>query len=126
MSLFDSLRDALAGPVLTPTDAGFDEEVSGSNLAISHRPDVVVGVTSAGDVIEAVRFAAAHDLPVRVQATGHGAHHPITDGMLLTTQRLDEVTVDASSRVASIGAGATWRRVQSRSEEHTSELQSRP
>src|SRR5690554_202309 len=113
MSLFDSLRDALAGPVLTPTDAGFDEEVSGSNLAISHRPEVVVGVTNAGDVIEAVRFAAAHHLPVRVQATGHGAHHPITDGMLLTTRRLDQVTVDASSRVASIGAGATWRRVQS-------------
>jgi hypothetical protein len=113
MTLFDSLRNSLPGPVLTPTDAGFAEEVSGSNLAISHRPDVVVGVTNAGDVIAAVRFAAAHRMPVRVQATGHGAHHPITDGMLLTTRRLDEVTVDAGSRLASIGPGATWRRVQS-------------
>lgn len=113
MTLFDSLRDSLPGPVLTPTDAGFAEEVSGSNLAISHRPDVVVGVTSAGDVIEAVRFAAAHRMPVRVQATGHGAHRPITDGMLLATRRLDEVTVDAGTRVASIGSGASWRRVQS-------------
>jgi hypothetical protein len=113
MTQFDSLRDSITGPVLTPTDAGFVEEVSGSNLAISHRPDVVVGVTNAGDVIEAVRFAAAHGMPVRVQATGHGAHHPITDGMLLATRRLDEVTVDAGTRIASIGSGATWRRVQS-------------
>jgi|SRR5690554_1666477 len=113
MTQFATLRDRIAGPIFTPDDAGFAEEVSGSNLAISHRPEVVVGVTNAGDVTEAVKFAAEHGLPVRVQATGHGAHHPITDGMLLTTRRLDEVTVDAGTRVASIGSGATWRRVQS-------------
>ncbi|MHA6693768.1 FAD-binding oxidoreductase [Homoserinimonas sp. A520] len=112
MISFQPLRDVVVGPVLTPEDPGFTEEVSGSNLAIAHSPDVVVGVTSVRDVSEAVRFAAAMGLPVRVQATGHGAHHAITDGMLLTTRRLDEVTVDAGSRIASIGAGATWRTVQ--------------
>lgn len=113
MDSFGQLRDVVLGPVLTPDDPGFTEEVSGSNLAISHRPAVVVGVTSAGDVIEAVRFAADHALPVRIHATGHGSHHSVADGMLLTTRRLDEVTVDVGSRLASIGAGATWRRVQS-------------
>ena len=112
MNSFETLRDKIIGPVLTPEDPGFAEEVSGSNLAIAHVPDVVVGVTSVRDVSEAVRFAAAEGLPVRVQATGHGAHHAISGGMLLTTRRLDEVTVDASSRLASIGAGATWRAVQ--------------
>lgn len=113
MASLEQLRDVVLGPVLTPDDPGFAEEVSGSNLAIAHRPPVAIGVTSAADVVAAVRFAAEEGLPVRVQATGHGAHHPITDGVLLTTRRLDEVTVDAGSRIASIGAGTNWRTVQS-------------
>lgn len=112
MNSVEKLRERVAGPVLTPADAGFAEEVSGFNLAIAHTPELVVGVTNAADVSEAVRFAAAEGLPVRMQATGHGAHHPITDGMLLSTRRLDSVTVDAGSRIASIGAGADWRAVQ--------------
>src|SRR5690554_1679592 len=103
MTSFEALRDAIVGPVLTPNEPGFPEEVSGFNFAIAHVPDVVVGVTSTADVVAAVRFAAAEGLPVRIQATGHGAHHPITDGMLLATRRLDEVTIDTGARLASIG-----------------------
>src|SRR4051812_28768149 len=99
---FDELRAAVSGPVLEPNDAGFDEEVSGFNLAVQQRPEVVVGATSTDDVVAAVHFAREHRLPVRVQATGHGAHHPITDGLLLSTSRLDSVTVDGATRIATI------------------------
>jgi hypothetical protein len=112
MTSYQLLRDRIAGPVLTPSDPGFAEEASGFNLAVVHRPDVVVGVTSTDDVVKAVKFAAAERMPVRVQATGHGAHHPISGGMLLATRRLDDVAVDPETRIASIGAGATWRAVQ--------------
>lgn len=112
MTSLQELRERITGPVLALGDPGFAEEVSGFNLAISHAPDVVVGVTSTADVSEAVRFAAAEGMPVRVQATGHGAHYDIFGGMLLATRRLDEVTVDPESHIASVGAGATWRAVQ--------------
>jgi hypothetical protein len=118
MSSYDLLRDRILGPVLTPADPGFTEEASGFNLAISHTPDVVIGVTSARDVAEAVRFAAAEGMPVRVQATGHGAHYPISGGMLLMTRRLDDVTVDPQTGLASVGAGATWRMVQAAATAH--------
>ncbi len=118
MTSYDQLRARIAGPVLTSGDPGFAEEVTGSNLAISHTPDVAVGVTSVADVAEAVRFAAAEGIPVRVQATGHGAHEPITDGMLISTRRLSDVMVDPETRIASIAAGASWRPVQQAAAPH--------
>ena len=115
---FDELRAAVSGPVLEPGDAGFDEEVSGFNLAVQQRPEVVVGVTSTEDVVAAVRFARNHRMPVRVQATGHGAHHPITDGLLVSTRRLNSVSIDDATRIATIGAGTRWAAVISAADPH--------
>lgn len=112
MTFVDELRASVTGPVLIPGEPGYSEEVAGFNRAATPAPDVVVGIASASDASEAVRCAAAHGLPVRVQATGHGSHHTVSGGMLLSTRRLGEVTVDADSHIASVGAGATWRDVQ--------------
>jgi FAD/FMN-containing dehydrogenase len=105
------LASRLSGVVLEPTDPGFADEVAGFNTAAVHIPALVVGAASESDVVEAVRFAAAHDLPVRVQATGHGAHVPVTDGLLITTRRMDAVSVDPVDRVATVQAGARWAAV---------------
>ncbi|MBB5633201.1 hypothetical protein BKA04_001424 [Cryobacterium mesophilum] len=106
------LRAHVAGTVLNPDDAGFAEEVSGFNLAASFHPLVAVGVTSEADVVEAVRFAARHDLPIRVLATGHGPAAPVTDGMLIVTRRLDSLHVDPETHIATVGAGLKWEAVQ--------------
>lgn len=105
------LAARVAGPVLTATDPGFAEEVAGFNTAVSHTPDVVVGATSTQDVVEAVRHARAHGLPVTVQGTGHGAHLPVTSGVLITTARLDGVELDPVSPAVTVGAGARWAQV---------------
>jgi len=105
------LRERVSGVVLTPTDEGFTELVTGSQLAATYAPDAAIGVTSEDDVIEAVRFALDHDLPVRVQATGHGASGTILGGLLLITDRLDSVSVDPGMLRATIGAGARWEPV---------------
>ncbi|MGK7221847.1 FAD-binding oxidoreductase [Kocuria flava] len=101
----------ICGPVLLPGDPGFTEEVAGFNLAAVHRPDLVVGADDTGDVITAVQWAAAHDEPVGVQATGHGADLPMEGGLLLTTRRMQELVVDPVRRCARIGAGVRWRSV---------------
>ena len=110
MTDFTSLRDAVSGVVLTRSDADYASEVTGFNLSVESRPEVVVGVASADDVVAAVRFAAEHGLPVRVQSTGHGAQL-VSDGMLISTRRLDAVSVDPGTRIATIGAGARWAAV---------------
>ena len=107
----NELRSRVTGPVLVASDEAYATEVAGYNLAVTHTPDVVVGAASAADVVEAVLYARELALPVRVQSTGHGAHSPITDGVLITTNRLDDVKLDAGSRIATVGAGARWNRV---------------
>lgn len=107
----NELRSRVSGPVLVAADEGYAAEVAGYNLAVTHTPDVVVGASSTSDVVEAVLFARELALPVRVQGTGHGAHAPITDGVLITTSRLDEVSLDAGSRLATVGAGVRWSRL---------------
>lgn len=113
-----ALARTVRGPVYRPGDEGYDEEVAAFNAARRHTPDVVVAARSAEDVANAVRWAADHDLPVGVQATGHGAVVPITSGVLVSTRALDELTIDPERRTARVGAGVKWRRVLDAAAEH--------
>jgi FAD/FMN-containing dehydrogenase len=50
-------------------------------------------------------------MPVAVQATGHGANLPMDGGLLISTRRMNRVSVDPAARLATVAAGATWRDV---------------
>ncbi|WP_375425464.1 FAD-binding oxidoreductase [uncultured Friedmanniella sp.] len=102
---------AVSGPVLTPGQPGYNEEVAGFNLAHQPSPALVVGATDAGDVAAAVIFARAAGLHVTVQATGHGLLDDLIGTLLVTTHRMVAVAVDATERKATIGAGVRWRAV---------------
>jgi FAD/FMN-containing dehydrogenase len=108
MSDVTPLRSRVSGPVLISGDDGYAEECEAWIQNFVHTPDVVVGATSASDVVEAVKFAAANGLAVRVQGSGHGSDAAITDGVLITTRRLDSVSIDPATRVATVGAGVLW------------------
>ncbi|TBN58218.1 FAD-binding oxidoreductase [Glaciihabitans arcticus] len=118
MTDFAPLIASVSGPVLTPADGGYAEELSGFHLGLVHSPEAVIGAVNASDVVAAVGFARDRGLPVRVIATGHGAEDPITDGIVITTRRLDAVSVDAESRLAVVGGGARWAAVVSAAAEH--------
>ncbi len=94
------------GPVHRRGDADLPGELAGFQTADPHRPDVVVGARDADDVATAVRWAAAHDLPVAVQATGHGHTTGLGRGVVVTTGRMRGVRVDPASRTARVEAGA--------------------
>jgi hypothetical protein len=93
---------------LEPGQPGYAEDVAGFNAAVVHRPEVVVGASSAADVVEAVRLARARGWRLAVHSTGHGAHRPVEGGLLVSTRRLDRVQIDAAAREATAGAGARW------------------
>jgi FAD/FMN-containing dehydrogenase len=107
----DTLRRLVAGPVLSPGDAGYDDEVATWNTSTSQRPPIVVGAACADDVAATVRYAVRYGLSVAVQATGHGASFPVDDGILINTRRMDTVSIDVQRGVARIGAGAKWAAV---------------
>ena len=81
-------------------------EFAGFQTADPHRPDVVVAASDEHDVVAAVHHAAAHDLPVAVQATGHGHTTGRVGGVLVTTDRMRGVSVDPAARTARVEAGA--------------------
>ncbi|MEJ2865488.1 FAD-binding oxidoreductase [Actinomycetospora flava] len=93
------------GAVLVPGDDAYDAERRGYNLSVDHRPAVIVAAECAEDVAAAVRFAVDHDLPVAVQATGHGPTAPADGALLLTTSRLAGIEIDPVARTARFEAG---------------------
>jgi FAD/FMN-containing dehydrogenase len=107
----DDLDAGVIGPVLAGSDLAAAGEAATFNLAIVHHPAVVVGAACAEDVAVAVAWAVEHDLPVAVQATGHGAVTPADGAMLITTQRMRAVSIDPVRRTARADAGTRWRDV---------------
>jgi FAD/FMN-containing dehydrogenase len=105
------LDATVAGPVLEPGDPGYAEEVASFSLTFTAAPAVVVGATSTGDVAAAVRYAARTGRRVAVQSTGHGLQSDLAGTVLVSTHRMDRVTVDPDSATARVQAGARWRQV---------------
>ncbi|WEB40944.1 FAD-binding protein [Streptomyces yunnanensis] len=105
------LARRVAGPVFRPGDEGYDAERSGFQAGHRHRPAVIVGATDAADVAAAVAFARARRLPVAVQATGHGLSAATDGGLLISTRRMTDVTVDPATATAQVAAGAVWGQV---------------
>jgi FAD binding domain len=105
------LAAQVVGPVLLPGEDGYAVECAIYNLNLVLEPALVVGVTSAADVQAAVRFAAQRGLPVAVKATGHQTPCPAHGAVLISTQRMNGVTIDAETRTARIECGVRWEQV---------------
>jgi hypothetical protein len=106
-----SLRAQVRGPVFEPGDAGYADEVATDNLTAVHRAPVVVGAQTVDDVVAAIRFATANGQPVRVHHTGHGTATGATDGVLISTRRLDHLDIDVQDRTVRVGPGRRWGEV---------------
>lgn len=98
-------RTDLTAPQFRPGEAGYDEEIAGFQTAYTHRPALVIGARHAEDVRSAVEYAARHGLPVAVQATGHGLSRAADGGVLISTRRMTEVSIDPGARTARVSAG---------------------
>ncbi|MFF4836321.1 FAD-binding protein [Streptomyces sp. NPDC001315] len=112
-----ALRQSVAGPVLEPGAEGYEAECATYNLMCALRPAVVVGATSESDVQEAVRFAARHGLPVAVKSAAHQVVSAAEGGLLITTQRMKGLFVDAQRRTVRVEAGVRWNEVLPRTAE---------
>ncbi|MFB7504056.1 FAD-binding oxidoreductase, partial [Streptomyces broussonetiae] len=112
-----ALRRSVRGPVLEPGAEGYDAECATFNLACGLRPVLVVGAAGAADVREAVRFAAAHGLPVAVKSAAHQVVSSAEGGLLITTQRMKGLSVDVHNRIVRVEAGVRWRDVLPRAAE---------
>jgi hypothetical protein len=107
------LRALVGGGVHLPGDPGYDAGRAVFNVTIDQRPAAIVEPRSAEEVATVIRFAAAEGLRVAPQRTGHNAAPmgSLEDSILLKTNAMDRVCIDAPARRARVGAGARWEDV---------------
>jgi FAD/FMN-containing dehydrogenase len=115
-----SLREAITGSVLTPTDPEYDQARAVWNGMIDRYPALVARCATAGDVIAAVAFASANDLPLAVRGGGHSVagHSTCDDGIVIDLSLMKQINIDPVGRVASAGAGVTWGELDSATQQY--------
>ena len=108
------------GPVLTASDAGYDEARRVFNGLIDRRPARIMQCLDAVDVSSALASARAEGLQVSVYGGGHGVTGSavVDGGVCIDLRGIDQVVVDADARTARVGGGATWGKVDAATQEH--------
>ncbi|MEO5964540.1 MAG: FAD-binding oxidoreductase [Candidatus Limnocylindrales bacterium] len=116
----DALRAAVAGTVLAPPDPGYDDARRVWNAMIDRYPAVIVRCAGTADVVEAIRFAGRHALPVSIRGGGHNvAGHAVAEGgVMVDLSAMRAVTVDPEARIARVDGGATWADVDRATQAH--------
>src|SRR4051812_18695211 len=107
------LRARIDGEVIAPDEPGWDQTRQAYNLLIDQRPELIAVPVHEGDVVAIVRYAAEHGLRVAPQRTGHNAA-PLGDlegTVLLKTDAMRAVEIDAEARIARVQSGAKWKDV---------------
>ena len=106
----DVLRTQIAGAVLLPSDAAYDEARRVHNGLIDRRPALVVRCHGTADVQAALRYGRERGLEIAVRGGGHNvAGNAVCDGgLVIDLSAMRGVHVDARARRARAQGGATW------------------
>lgn len=119
----EALRRRVAGTVIGRDDARYEAARSAAvwnDLVPERRPDAVVRVAGADDVVEALRFAREQRVKVSVRSGGHswcGASLG-AGGLLLDLGGLKDVAVNVAARTATVEPAVTGGELSARLAAH--------
>jgi len=105
-----AFRASLRGDILEPRDAQYDDSRKIWNGMIDKRPALIVRCAGVSDVLQCVRFARSHQVPVAVRGGGHNVagYAMCNGGMVIDLARMRSVQVDPVRRTARAEGGAIW------------------
>jgi FAD/FMN-containing dehydrogenase len=105
-----TLRGALRGEVLAPTDSGYEKACAVYNAMIQRRPAAIARVADVADVIACVKLARKSGMTLAVRGGGHnaGGLGTVEGGLVVDLGRLRGIRVDAQARTVRVEGGATW------------------
>ncbi len=114
------LRAKLTGTLALPGDDDWDDARRAWSLAVDQRPEAVAHPVDADDVQAIVRTAAELGLGVTAQGTGHNAAPlgSLAGTILIRTDRMRGVEIDAVAMTARVEAGAWWADVTAAAAPH--------
>jgi FAD/FMN-containing dehydrogenase len=116
----DVLRGRLAGQLITPANATYDDARKTQSIVVDRHPLAIVRAANAHDVVAAVDFARERGLPLAVRSGGHSvAHHSMVDNAIIVDlSAMKRVLVDPVSRTARVQGGATSADIAGPAHEH--------
>lgn len=103
------LASRLRGGLVRPADPGYDAARAVWNGMIDKRPALIARCAGTADVIEAVRFARWHGLPIAVRGGGHNVSGSAVcdDGLVVDLTPMRGVRVDPEHRTVRAQGGVT-------------------
>jgi FAD/FMN-containing dehydrogenase len=104
------LRRTLNCPILTSDDQEYSRVRLVWNGMIDRKPSVIVRPTSIADVMQAVRFAREHQIPVCVRGGGHSVagKSVANDAMMIDLSLMNGIQVNPGAHSAVAQGGAKW------------------
>jgi FAD/FMN-containing dehydrogenase len=104
------LAESLAGELIRPGDASYDEARAVWNGAHDRYPALIVRCAGVADVIRSVEFARSEDLLVAVRGGSHSipGFSTCDDGIVIDVSALKGVRVDPTTSTATAQTGLTW------------------
>jgi FAD/FMN-containing dehydrogenase len=113
MPALDSLTTQVSGPVVRPGDEAYEDARHVYNAMIDAHPAAVVRCAGTADVVATVRYAADSGSPLAVRGGGHSVpgFGTADDAIVADLSDMQAVDIDEEARIATVGGGATWGRV---------------
>jgi FAD/FMN-containing dehydrogenase len=116
---FRTLHRRFKGRLIEAGQAGWDAGTQAFNLAFVQEPVLLAVPADEQDVITIIDFAREHGMQVAPQRTGHNAEPlgALEDVILVRTDALRGVEIDAQRRIARVRSGSKWGDVVPRASE---------
>jgi len=109
---YDAVPAALVGTAVEPGDAGY--AAVRSTYMRGGRPGLVLRPGTTAEVVEALAYARAQDVPLAIRSGGHGISGRSTNegGIVLDLSRMHAIEVlDVAARRVRVQPGARWGEV---------------
>lgn len=105
-----ALNEDFQGRLLGPEDSGYHEARRAWNWLIDRYPLLIARCVGTADVVQAVKQARRHRVPVSVKGGGHSipGHCVWDDGLMIDLSAMKGVWVDPVRRTALAQPGLTW------------------
>lgn len=115
-----NFASSVSGSVLARGDAGYDSARAVWNGTVDRHPALIVRCLDSADVQAAIRFAGQHRMLTSVRGGGHhiGGYAVAEGGLMIDLSAMRTVHVDASRRIARVGAGALLSDVDAATQAH--------
>jgi FAD/FMN-containing dehydrogenase len=112
-SVLGPFRASLRGRSFGLGDPGYDEVRKIHNAMIDRRPALIVQCSGVADVIAAVKFARANNIPASIRGTGHNVAgiSLCDDGLVIDLSAMKGIHVNPAARTVRVEPGVTWAEV---------------